>query len=95
MEGDSELMTGMLQLFLQLAPDRLEKLETAAGQADIETLEQEAKMIGAAAKQLASNGLGECARRIEQAAARGDFTQVKRDLETLRQEIRSLETLTT
>ena len=94
MQGDSELMNDMLHLFLQLAPDRLTKLEHAAGIADTGTLRQEAKMIGAAADQLASRGLGECARRIEQAAARGDFDQIKMDLATLRQEIRSLETMT-
>jgi CheY-like chemotaxis protein/HPt (histidine-containing phosphotransfer) domain-containing protein len=94
MTEDSALMKDMLHLFLQLAPERLEKLETAAGSSDIGTLEQEAKMIGAAAQQLASSSLGECARRIEQAAARGDFAQVKVDLETLKREFRSLETLT-
>jgi HPt (histidine-containing phosphotransfer) domain-containing protein len=95
MQEDSALMKEMLQLFLDLAPERLEKLETAAGHADSGTLEQEAKMIGAAAQQLASQGLGECAYRIEQAAAKGDFQQVRLDLETLRREIRSLEALTT
>jgi two-component system sensor histidine kinase/response regulator len=95
MQGDSELMTGMLQLFLQIAPERMEKLENAAARADSGTLAQEAKMISAAAEQLASRGLGECAQRIETAASKGDFEQVKADLETLRQEIRSLETLTT
>ena len=94
MQGDSALMNDMLHLFLQLAPDRLKKLENAAVIADSGTLKQEAKMIGAAADQLASRGLGECARRIEQAATRGDFEQVRVDLATLRQEIRSLETLT-
>ena len=95
MGDDSGLMRGMLELFLQIAPERLEKLETAAGGADMYTLAEEAKMIGAAAEQLASPGLGECARRIEQAAATGDFARVKDDLETLRQEIQSLEALTT
>jgi signal transduction histidine kinase/DNA-binding response OmpR family regulator len=95
MLDESGLMSGILQLFLQLAPERLDRLETAAGSADIETLEQEAKMIAAAAQQLASTELGECARRIEDAASRRDFVQVKKDLATLRQEIQSLETLTT
>jgi len=94
MNGDSELMTGMLQLFLQIAPERLEKLENAAARADSGTLATEAKMIGAAAEQLASRGLGECAERLERAASNGDFEQVKVDLETLKQEIRSLEALT-
>jgi two-component system sensor histidine kinase/response regulator len=94
MQGESELMTGMLQLFLQIAPERMEKLENAAARADSGTLAEEAKMISAAAEQLASRGLGECAERIEQAASKGDFEQVKADLETLRREIRSLEALT-
>ena len=95
MQEDSALMNDMLQLFLQLAPERLDKLETAAGHADRATLEQEAKMIGAAAAQFASPSLGECARRIEQAAASGDFDQVRRDLEQLKREFQSLEALTT
>lgn len=51
-------------------------------------------MISAAAEQLASRGLGDCAQRIELAASNGDFEQVKVYLETLRREIRSLEALT-
>jgi CheY-like chemotaxis protein/HPt (histidine-containing phosphotransfer) domain-containing protein len=95
MREDSGLMNDMLQLFLQMAPERLEKLETAARQANAGTLEQEAKMIGVAARHLASPSLGECAGRIEQAASRGDFVQVKQDLATLRREFQSLEVLTT
>jgi signal transduction histidine kinase/CheY-like chemotaxis protein/HPt (histidine-containing phosphotransfer) domain-containing protein len=91
---DSGLMNGMLQVFLQLAPERLDRLETAAGHADSGTLAKEAKMISAAAKQFASNGLGACAKRIEESASKGDFDQVKVDLATLRQEIQSLEALT-
>jgi signal transduction histidine kinase/CheY-like chemotaxis protein/HPt (histidine-containing phosphotransfer) domain-containing protein len=91
---DSGLVNGILQLFLQLAPERIDRLAEAANNGDIVTLDQEAKMIGAAAKQLASTGLSECARRIEEAAAKGDFDQVKRDLGMLRQEVQSLEALT-
>jgi len=95
MQEDSGLMNDMLQLFLQLAPERLEKLEMATARSDVVTLTQEARMIRAAAAQLASGSLGECAGSIEVAAARRDFDQVKRDLETLRREIRSIEALTT
>ncbi|MBZ5601521.1 MAG: response regulator [Acidobacteriia bacterium] len=95
MREESGLLNDMLQLFLQLAPERLDKIEAAAGKADPGTVAEEAKMIGAAAEQLASKELGECARRIEAAATRGDFEQVRQDVETLRREIRSLEALTT
>ena len=92
---ESGLMNDMLQLFLQLAPERIDKIDRAAQRADPATVAEEAKMIAAGADQLASRELRECARRIEAAAARGDFTQVRRDLETLRSEIRSLEALAT
>ena len=95
MREDSALMNDLLQLFLQLAPERLERLESAADQADAATLDQEARKIRTAAEQLASPSLGECARSIEQAAERGDFAHVKLALATLRDEILSLEALTT
>ena len=90
---DSGLVNEILHLFLQLAPERLSRLEVAAGSADSDTLAQEAKMIGAAAQQLSSHGLGECARRIEEAASKRDFDQVHQDLAALRREIQSLETI--
>jgi signal transduction histidine kinase/CheY-like chemotaxis protein/HPt (histidine-containing phosphotransfer) domain-containing protein len=93
MQGDSAMVNDLLDVFLQLAPERLERLGTAADQADADTVAAEAKNIAAAAEQLTSRSLGECAQRIEQAAARGDFETVKQDLETLRREIRSLEAL--
>jgi signal transduction histidine kinase/CheY-like chemotaxis protein len=94
-QDDSGLTNGILQMFLQLAPERLDRLAVAAVRADTGTLEREARMIVAAAQQLGSNGLGECARRIEQNASKGEFDQVKMDLATLRQEIQSLGALTT
>jgi signal transduction histidine kinase/CheY-like chemotaxis protein/HPt (histidine-containing phosphotransfer) domain-containing protein len=93
MQGDSGMVNDLLRVFLQLAPERLERLETAAHQADGDTLAAEVKNIAAGAEQLTSRGLGECAQRIEQAAARGDFEGVKQDLETLRREILLLEVL--
>jgi len=90
LQDESGLMSGVLQVFLQLAPERLDRLAMAAVHADTGTLEREARMIGAAAQQLGSNGLGECAKRIEQNASKGEFDQVKMDLATLRQEIHSL-----
>ncbi len=95
MKEDSALMNGMLQLFLQLAPERLEKLDAAAQRSDAVTLGKEAQNIVAAAEQLASRELTQCAERMQLAADRGDFAQVRQDLEALRREIQSLEALTT
>jgi CheY-like chemotaxis protein/HPt (histidine-containing phosphotransfer) domain-containing protein len=95
MQQDRALVSEMLRLFMEVAPERLEKLEMAAARGDAETLAEEAKRIGAAAAHIASTSLGQCARSIGDAAARGDFGAVKADVEALRREIHSLETLTT
>ncbi len=93
MREDSGMAQDLLQVFLQLAPERLERLEIAQGDADASTLAAEAGKIAAAAKQLASRGLGECAQRIERAAQIGDFSNIAEEIETLRHEIRSLEAM--
>ena len=95
MQQDRALVSEMLRLFMEVAPGRLEKLETAAALGDVETLAEEAQRISTAAEHIASTGLGQCAKNINDAAARGDFAAVKVDVEALRREIRSLEALTT
>lgn len=92
---DAVRANDMLQLFLQVAPERLRKLEIAAGRSDTDALQREAQLLGVAADQLSSPNVGACARRIEQAAARGDFEQLRQNLEALRREFHSLEALAT
>ena len=62
--------------------------------ADAAKLASEARKIAAAAEQLTTPELGACAQRLERAATSGDFEAAKKDLEKLREEIRSLEQLT-
>jgi signal transduction histidine kinase/CheY-like chemotaxis protein len=95
MTDDSVMMNDMLRLFLQIAPERLDRIEAAAGRADAATLQREVRKISVAADQLASVALRDCARRVQQAAAAGDFAQVNRDLVALRAAVQSLEALTT
>jgi two-component system, sensor histidine kinase len=92
---DSAMMNDMLRLFLQIAPERLDRIEAAAIRADAATLQREVRKISVAADQLDSASLRECAHRVQQAAAAGDFTEVKRDLLALREVVSTLETLTT
>ena len=94
MQEDSAMANDLLRVFLQLAPERLERLEAAAEHHDGSTLAAEARKIAEAAAQLTSQRLGECARRIERAAQRSDFAAIAGELDTLRGEIQSLEALT-
>jgi len=95
MQQDRALVGEMLRLFMEVAPERLEKLETAAACGDAETLAEEARRIGVAAEHIASTSLGQLARSIGDAASNRDFGAVKADVEALRREIQSLEALTT
>jgi two-component system sensor histidine kinase/response regulator len=90
---DSEMANDLLEVFLQLAPERLQHMETAAAEADGTTLAAEARKIADAANQLASRAVAECAQRIELAAASRDFTRAVQELETLRREVRDLAAL--
>ena len=95
MQDESAMMNDMLKLFLQIAPERLDRIETAAGRNDLDTLDREVKKIRVAADQLESVNLRECARRVEQAAAKGDFSEVQNELAGLRVAVHSLDSLTT
>ena len=94
MRDEAGLTLDLLQVFLQLAPERLERLEDAASQEDAGTLATEARKIAAAAELLNSRQLIACAHRIEEASYSGDFSTITHELKTLRGEIRSLEALT-
>ena len=50
---DAEMANDLLEVFLQLAPERLERLEAAAAEADGTTLGSESRKISEAAEQLA------------------------------------------
>jgi signal transduction histidine kinase/CheY-like chemotaxis protein/HPt (histidine-containing phosphotransfer) domain-containing protein len=91
---DAEMANDLLEVFLQLAPERLERLEAAAAEADGTTLGSESRKISEAAEQLASRALKECAQRIELAARSRDFSAALQELQTLRREIAELQALT-
>jgi signal transduction histidine kinase/DNA-binding response OmpR family regulator len=91
---DSAMANDLLEVFLQLAPERLERLEAAASEADGTTLGSESRKISEAAEQLASRALSDCAQRIELAARGRDFEAALQELQTLRREIAELQALT-
>ena len=92
---ESKMANDLLEVFLQLAPERLERLEAAATEADGTTLGSESRKISEAAEQLASRALSSrCAQRIELAARGRDFAVALQELQTLRREIAELQALT-
>jgi two-component system, sensor histidine kinase len=89
--SDSDLVEGMIHLFLQLAPERLNKLQSAAERQDVLTLTQESHKIASAAERIAARNVTDCARRLEAAAQRSDFDDAKESLAALAAEIDELQ----
>jgi CheY-like chemotaxis protein/HPt (histidine-containing phosphotransfer) domain-containing protein len=72
-DADPDLVESMLRLFLQMAPERMQRLEAAIERADEEMLLAEAEKIEAAARSIAPASVGASARLIAAAARQGDF----------------------
>ncbi len=69
MDNQSGLIGGLVRLFLQLAPERIEKLQDAVLRADAGDLAAEAQIVRSAAERIAAVEVADCARRVEEAAA--------------------------
>ena len=87
---DSDLASNMLHLFLQLAPERLQRVRLAAEAGDLSTLAVEIRKINSTAVAIAATGLGECARRVEKAAEDQDFAELRQSLAALEREVHHL-----
>ncbi|MEZ5352373.1 MAG: response regulator [Bryobacteraceae bacterium] len=83
MGGDEHLRTGLTLLFLQLAPERLAKLHSAALRGDLLTVRAQALKIQAAAERIAALEIGRHAARIATIAPDADTTQIAEELALL------------
>ncbi len=90
LEGNANLIDGMLQLFLQLAPERLQELNSAAGRLDFARILEESRKLRTAAERIAATAVVECAHRLELMAANTDSGGVTESLGRLDREIRCL-----
>jgi len=92
MDSNQGLMRGMMELFLQMAPERLEKLHSAAARSDQTELSIEARALKGAAERIAAQDVAECATGLEDAVQNNDFARVGEQLVRLENEIRRLQT---
>jgi CheY-like chemotaxis protein len=70
----SALSLQMLQLFLEVAPDRVKRMRHMAMTGDIEALSRDARKLRGAALSITANAVAECAAGVDGAAARADIT---------------------
>jgi CheY-like chemotaxis protein len=90
MDNDASLMEGLVSLFLQLAPERLQKMHTAAAKGKTDCVLQEAQQMRTAAEHIAATAVTGCLRRIEESAGSGHLPALKHSLLLLEAEIQRL-----
>lgn len=86
-DDDSNLFEGMLLLFLQMAPERLEKIQMAVSRNDRSALEREVRRIRLAAERIAAVSVAESALRLMDAIESRRQEEVEQSLNALETQI--------
>ena len=88
---DADLLAGMAILFVQLAPERMQKLHSAAIRMDIAQLRLLAQKIEVSAERIAAYDVARCAAAAVEAASTENYAVIQDSLLQLDREIRSLD----
>jgi CheY-like chemotaxis protein/HPt (histidine-containing phosphotransfer) domain-containing protein len=86
----SNIVDNMVRLFLQLAPERLERMQQAVKGNEIAVIAVEARQVQSAAKSIAASLVADRARRLEDAATARDQLAIRHSLLLLESEIARL-----
>ncbi len=89
-DNDSSLFQGMLLLFLQMAPERIEKIQTAVSRDDRPAVEREIRKIRSAAERIAAVSVAESAVRLMDAVQAARQEDVQQSLLALEMQIQRL-----
>jgi signal transduction histidine kinase/DNA-binding NarL/FixJ family response regulator len=89
-DNDDQLFQGMLLLFLQMAPERLEKIQLAVSRKDDAAVEREIRKIRGAAERIAAVSVAECAVQLLQAVQAKREEEVQASLLALDSQIQRL-----
>jgi CheY-like chemotaxis protein/nitrogen-specific signal transduction histidine kinase len=88
---DADLLAGMAILFVQLAPERLQKLHSAAIRMDVPQLRLLAQKIEVSAQRIAAFDVARCAAAAAEAASTENYAVIQDSLLQLNREINSLD----
>lgn len=89
-EGDASLVSDVVNLFLQLTPGRVDKLQQALTAGQCDAVAAEAAVIRQSAQRIAATPVADRARRIAEAANRQDHAGMRHSLLLLRSELERL-----
>jgi HPt (histidine-containing phosphotransfer) domain-containing protein len=94
MDNDATLLDGMVLLFLQLAPERLGKIDSLLARGDRAELEAEAERLRKAADRIAASCVSESAAWVTRAVRANDVPAAQQGLMLLYREIQRLQDAT-
>jgi signal transduction histidine kinase/DNA-binding response OmpR family regulator len=89
-DNDANLFEGMLLLFLQMAPERLEKIQSAVNHNDREAIEREVRKIRGAADRIAAVSVADTAKRLLDAVESSHQADIHSSLVALEAQIQRL-----
>ncbi|MBM3761711.1 MAG: response regulator [Acidobacteria bacterium] len=89
-DNDTVLFEGMLLLFLQMAPERIEKIQTAVSRDDRAAVEREIRKIRSAAERIAAVSVVESAVRLMGAFEAREQSEIQQSLMALESQISRL-----
>jgi signal transduction histidine kinase/CheY-like chemotaxis protein/HPt (histidine-containing phosphotransfer) domain-containing protein len=86
-DNDANLFEGMLLLFLQMAPERIEKIQTAVSREDRGVVERELRKIRSAAERIAAVSVVESTEKLMEAVEAHQQEQIQNSLMNLEAQI--------
>jgi len=89
-EVESEIVSQMVQLFLQVAPDRVKKMHNLALTGDLDALRKDAQKLRGAALSISASHVAASAAGLDSAAARADIDAARASLAELEQSLAAL-----
>jgi signal transduction histidine kinase/DNA-binding response OmpR family regulator len=89
-DNDVNLFEGMLLLFLQMAPERLQKIQSAISQNDRDAIEREVRKIRGAADRIAAVSVADTAKRLLDALDSQQQVEIHESLAALESQIQRL-----
>jgi CheY-like chemotaxis protein len=89
-DNDKNLFQGMLLLFLQMAPERLEKIQAAVARGDKAVTEKELRKLRSAAERIAAVRIADSAKQLIAALEQEESNNIRESLLALESQIRQL-----
>lgn len=89
-DNDKNLFQGMLLLFLQMAPERLEKIQAAVARGDKAVTEKELRKLRSAAERIAAVRIADSAKQLIAALEQQESESIRESLLALETQIRQL-----